>query len=140
MDIMIAIGKTLKAIAPNIKKIYREQTDQGFVGHSFYVYPIREQAAPEISQYEMRRLSYCVVYFPDDTRQDVNVQLDNMRKLLMDNLTHLTEVKLRLLNREATVIDGALNFTFDIRYRGVYTQTDTPMSTLTSRGGVVDDN
>ena len=37
MDIMTAIGKALKVAIPDIKKIYREKTEQGFIGRSFYV-------------------------------------------------------------------------------------------------------
>ncbi|CAI3371280.1 DUF6838 family protein [Enterococcus cecorum] len=138
MDIMAAIGKALKQAVPDIKKIYREKTEQGFVGHSFYVYPIFERAAAEISNYEMRRLSYCVVYFPDESKRNVNEQLDTMRAQLMASFTHLPEVNLRLLEREATPVDGALNFTFSVRYRGLYTQDETSMATLTQKGGVAE--
>ncbi|CAI3286175.1 hypothetical protein CIRMBP1310_01239 [Enterococcus cecorum] len=140
MDIMTAIGYALKKAVPDIKKIYREKTEQGFVGHSFYVYPIFERAAAEISNYEMRRLSYCVVYFPDESKRNVNEQLDIMRARLMASFTHLPEVNLRLLEREATPVDGALNFTFSVRYRGLYTQAETSMATLTQRGGVANGN
>lgn len=140
MDIMTAIGYALKRAVPDIKKIYREKTEQGFVGHSFYVYPIFERAAAEISNYEMRRLSYCVVYFPDESKRNVNEQLDIMRAQLMASFTHLPEVNLRLLDREATPVDGALNFTFSVRYRGLYEQERTPMTSLTQKGGVANDN
>lgn len=138
MDIMTAIGNALKMAIPDIKKIYREKTEQGFVGHSFYVYPIFERAAAEISNYEMRRLSYCVVYFPDESKRNVNEQLDTMRAQLMASFTHLPEVNLRLLDREATPVDGALNFTFSVRYRGLYEQERTPMTSLTQKGGVAE--
>lgn len=140
MDIMAAISYALKRAVPDIKKIYREKTEQGFVGHSFYVYPIFERAAAEISNYEMRRLSYCVVYFPDESDNDrlVNEQLDSMRAQLMASFTHLPEVNLKLLEREATPVDGALNFTFSVRYRGLYTQDETSMATLTQKGGVAE--
>lgn len=140
MDIMTAIGYALKRAVPDIKKIYREKTEQGFVGHSFYVYPIFERAAAEISNYEMRRLSYCVVYFPDESKRNVNEQLDIMCAQLMASFTHLPEVNLRLLDREATPVDGALNFTFSVRYRGIYEQERTPMTSLTQKGGVANDN
>lgn len=140
MDIMTAIGNALKVAIPDIKRIYREKTEQGFVGHSFYVYPIMERAAAEISNYEMRRLSYCVVYFPDESKRNVNEQLDTMRAQLMASFTHLPEVNLRLLDREATPVDGALNFTFSVRYRGLYEQERTPMTSLTQKGGVAEND
>lgn len=138
MDIMTAIGKALKVAIPDIKKIYREKTEQGFVGHSFYVYPIMERATAEIGNYEMRRLSYCVVYFPDESKRDINRQLDEMRARLLDNVTYLPEVNLRLLDREAEPVDGALNFTFSVRYRGIYEQERIPMTSLTQKGGVAE--
>lgn len=140
MDIMTAIGKALKVVIPDIKKIYREKTEQGFVGHSFYVYPIMERATAEIGNYEMRRLSYCVVYFPDESKRNVNEQLDTMRAQLMASFTHLPEVNLRLLEREAEPVDGALNFTFSVRYRGLYEQENTPMTSLTQKGGVAEND
>lgn len=140
MDIMTAIGKALKVAIPDIKKIYREKTEQGFIGHSFYVYPIMERATAEIGNYEMRRLSYCVVYFPDESKRNINQQLDEMRAQLMASFTHLPEVNLRLLDREVTPVDGALNFTFSVRYRGLYEQERTPMTSLTQKGGVANDN
>lgn len=136
MDIMTAIGNALKVAIPDIKRIYREKTEQGFTGHSFYVYPIMERATAEIGNYEMRRLSYCVVYFPDERKRNINQQLDEMRARLLDNVTHLPEVNLRLLDREAEPVDGALNFTFSVRYRGVYEQERIPMTSLTQKGGV----
>ena len=138
MDIMTAIGKALKVAIPDIKKIYREKTEQGFVGHSFYVYPITERATAEIGNYEMRRLSYCVVYFPDESKRNINQQLDEMRARLLDAVTHLPEVNLRLLDREAEPVDGALNFTFSVRYRGIYEQDKNPMTSLTQKGGVAE--
>lgn len=140
MDIMTAIGNALKVAIPDIKRIYREKTEQGFVGHSFYVYPIFERAAAEIGDYEMRRLSYCVVYFPDESKRNINRQLDEMRARLLDNVTHLPGVNLRLLDREAEPVDGALNYTFSVRYRGIYEQEYNPMTSLTQRGGVAEND
>lgn len=140
MDIMTAIGKALKMAIPDIKKIYREKTEQGFISHSFYVYPIMERATAEIGSYEMRRLSYCVVYFPDESKRNINQQLDEMRARLLDNVTHLPGVNLRLLDREAEPVDGALNFTFSVRYRGLYEQEYNPMTSLTQKGGVAEND
>ena len=140
MDIMTAIGNALKVAIPDIKRIYREKTEQGFVGHSFYVYPITERATAEIGDYEMRRLSYCVVYFPDESKRNINQQLDEMRARLLDNVTHLPEVNLRLLDREVEPVDGALNFTFSVRYRGLYEQERNPMTSLTQKGGVAEND
>ena len=138
MDIMTAIGNALKVAIPDIKRIYREKTEQGFVGHSFYVYPIMERATAELENYEMRRLSYCVVYFPDESKRNINQQLDEMRARLLDNVTHLPEVNLRLLDREVEPVDGALNFTFSVRYRGLYEQEHIPMTSLAQKGGVAE--
>ena len=140
MDIMTAIGKALKVAIPDIKRIYREKTEQGFIGHSFYVYPIMERATAEIGNYEMRRLSYCVVYFPDESKCEINQQLDEMRARLLDNVTHLPGVHLRLLDREAEPVDGALNFTFSVRYRGIYEQVYNPMTSLAQKGGVANND
>lgn len=140
MDIMTAIGNALKVAIPDIKRIYREKTEQGFVGHSFYVYPIMERATAELENYEMRRLSYCVVYFPDESKRNINQQLDEMRARLLDNVTHLPEVNLRLLDREVEPVDGALNFTFSVRYRGLYEQERIPMTSLTQKGGVAEND
>lgn len=140
MDIMTAIGKALKVAIPDIKKVYREKTEQGFIGHSFYVYPIIERATAEIGNYEMRRLSYCVVYFPDESKREINRQLDEMRARLLANVTHLPGVNLRLLDREAEPVDGALNFTFSVRYRGIYEQDEIPMTSLTQKGGVAEND
>lgn len=79
---------------------------------------------------------YCVVYFPK-TDKDINKQLDTMRDTLLDNFLVIDDVNLKLYERKCEPIDGALNFTFKVRYRGKYEQPDTPMNALSQKGGLI---
>nr|DAP21901.1 MAG TPA: tail completion protein [Caudoviricetes sp.] len=135
MDIIKGIGKQLAKILDK-PTIYRENQPQGFKEPSFYVYEISTLSKDEITNYEMRTHRFCVVYFPD-SKKDVNKQLDTMRDTLLDNFLVIDDVNLKLYERKCEPIDGTLNFTFKVRYRGKYEQTDTPMNALSQKGGLL---
>lgn len=135
MDIIKGIGKQLTKISPD-KTIYRENQPQGFKESSFYVYEISSTDSPEINIYEMRKHRFCVVFFPKSDK-DVNKQIEEMRNILLDNFLVIEGLNLRLLERKCEPIDGALNFTFRLRYRGKYEQESTPMKTLEQQGGTI---
>ncbi|WP_251855329.1 phage tail terminator family protein [Enterococcus italicus] len=135
MDIIKGIGKQLAKIVSGAV-IYRENQPQGFKEPSFYVYEISTLAKDEITNYEMRTHRFCVVYFPD-SKKDVNKQIDAMRDTLLDNFLVIDDVNLKLYERKCEPIDGALNFTFKVRYRGKYEQEATPMNALNQKGGLL---
>lgn len=135
MDIIKGIGKQLAKIVSGAV-IYRENQPQGFKEPSFYVYEISTLSKDEITNYEMRTHRFCVVYFPK-TDKDINKQLDTMRDTLLDNFFVIDDVNLKLYDRKCESIDGVLNFTFKVRYRGKYEQADTPMNALNQKGGLL---
>lgn len=135
MDIIKGIGKQLAKIVSGAV-IYRENQPQGFKEPSFYVYEISTLSKDEISDYEMRTHRFCVVYFPKIDK-DINKQLDTMRDTLLDNFLVIDDVNLKLYERKCEPIDGALNFTFKVRYRGKYEQPNTPMNALSQKGGLL---
>ena len=49
----------------------------------------------------------------------------------------IDDVNLKLYERKCEPIDGALNFTFKVRYRGQYVQELTPMNALEQKGEIV---
>ncbi|MDN6030169.1 MAG: hypothetical protein L0I48_05380 [Lactococcus plantarum] len=138
MDIITGIGKQLSKIIPGIN-IYRENQPQGFKEPSFYVYEISTQSKDELTNYEMRMHRFCAVYFPK-TDKNVNKQLATMRNTLLDNFLVIDDVNLKLYERKCEPIDGALNFTFKVRYRGQYVQESTPMNVLEQKGEIVNGN
>ena len=127
MDIIKGIGKQLSKIVSGAV-IYRENQPQGFKEPSFYV--------DEITDYEMRTHRFCVVYFPKIDK-DINKQLDTMRDTLLDNFFVIDDVNLKLYERKCEPIDGVLNFTFKVRYRGRYEQSNTQMNALSQKGGLL---
>lgn len=128
MDIIKGIGKQLAKILVK-PTIYRENQPQSFQEPSFYVYEISTLIKDEIANYELRTHRFCVVYFPD-SKKDVNKQLDAMRDTLLDNFLVIDDVNLKLYERKCEINDGALNFTFKVRYRIERTQDETDMQKI----------
>lgn len=134
MNIMDSIGYKLAELFPNIE-ITSENTEQGFVTPSFYVYEVRRSSQDEIANYEFRNHFFCIVYF---AREDsVNAYNQVVANRLQDDFSALDDLKLRLLDKEINYPDGVLNFTFKLKYRGKYVQDFDEMKNLETNGGLV---
>jgi len=134
MNIMDSIGYKLAELFPDIE-ITSENTEQGFVTPSFYVYEVRRSSQDEIANYEFRNHFFCIVYF---AREDsVNADNQVVANRLQDDFSTLDDLKLRLLDKEINYPDGVLNFTFKLKYRGKYVQDFDEMKNLETNGGLV---
>jgi len=139
MDITQAIADQLDLIVKDAK-IYRENRPQGFKEPSFYIYEIQGTSSGELMGYQFRKHLYCVMYFPDTSREGIEVreQCEIMREKLMNEFQAIDalSLKLKLLDREAKINDGALQFTFKLRFRMAKGKEDPGMQNLVAEGGL----
>ena len=137
MDIIHAIATELQKAVPNAV-FYREQTEQRFVSPSFYLYEIEGKGTPEIGPYELRKHQFCLVYFPDENVDDPGPreQCGQMEELLLNQFNRISELSLAVLDKETRIEEGALQFTFRTRYRGVNTKPEIKMETVDAKGGL----
>jgi len=137
MDITAAIADQLEAIVPDAT-IYIENRPQGFDEPAFYIYEIKAYSADQLMDYQFRKHLYCVMYFPDATLKDPGVreQCESMRGKLMDEFLTIDGLSLKLLDREAAVNDGTLQFTFKLSFRVVRTDDNPSMQKLETEGGL----
>ncbi|MDT2757349.1 hypothetical protein P7G51_08140 [Enterococcus asini] len=137
MDITAAIANQLLKIEPEAT-IYREQQEQSFDEPSFYVYEITATGDGEVNRYELRKHTFCIIWFPDSRLDDPGPreQCEIMREKLLDEFQRLDDLSIGVFGKEAKVIDGALQFTFRMRYRVVPNDETPKLETLDQQGGL----
>ena len=137
IDVTLAIANELSRIVPDAV-IYRENQEQGFQEPSFYIYEIMADSKRELMSYENRKHLYCVMWFPDTKTDDPGVkeQCEKMRGKLLDEFNRLDDLSVGLLNREAKIESGTLNFTFKIIYRVALESEITKINSFEQKGGL----
>lgn len=137
MDVTLAIANQLAEIVPDAT-IYREQQEQSFGEPSFYIYEISASSKGELMSYEARKHLYCVMWFPDSKQDDPGIkeQCENMRSKLLDEFQRLDVLSLAPLEKEAKIVDGALQFIFKLRYRVGLENKATKIESLEQQGGL----
>ena len=110
MTIIERIANELARISPNTT-IYTENQPNGFEEPCFFIGRAGNTTLkPELFDYEVRKMSFQVVYFPPE--ENANEALDEMEALLMDNLTVLPDFAY-LRNREFSVDTNEHTLTYD---------------------------
>ena len=110
MTIIERIADELARISPNTT-IYTENQPNGFEEPCFFIGRAGNATLkPELFDYEVRKMSFQVVYFPPE--ENANEALDEMEALLMDNLTVLPDFAY-LRNREFSVDTNEHTLTYD---------------------------
>ena len=137
MDITAAIANQLLKIVQGVT-IYREQQEQSFDEPSFYVYEITATGDGEVNRYEMRKHTFCIMWFPDSRLDDPGPreQCEIMREKLLDEFQRLDELSIGVFGKEAKMVDGALQLTFRMRYRTVPNDETPKLETLDQQGGL----
>lgn len=140
MSITTAIANQIDRIIPNAT-IYIENQGQKFAEPSFYIYEIMSDSKDELMRQEMRKHLYCVMWFPDSSLDEPGVkeQCENMRTRLLDELSFLDDLSIKLTDREAKIEQEALNFTFKLRYKVRKKDLTPKLDFLDQRGGLKDD-
>lgn len=139
MSITTAIANQIDKIIPNAT-IYIENQEQKFAEPSFYIYEIMSDSKDELMRQEMRKHLYCVMWFPDSSLDEPGVkeQCENMRTRLLDELSFLDDLSIKLMDREAKIEQEALNFTFKLRYKVRKKDLTPKLDFLDQRGGLKD--
>lgn len=139
MSITTAIANQIDKIIPNAT-IYIENQGQKFAEPSFYIYEIMSDSKDELMRQEMRKHLYCVMWFPDSSLDEPGVkeQCENMRTTLLDELSFLDDLSIKLMDREAKIEQEALNFTFKLRYKVRKEDLTPKLDFLDQRGGLKD--
>ena len=110
MTIIERIADELARISPETT-IYTENQPNGFDEPCFFIGRAGNATLkPELFDYEVRKMSFQVVYFPPE--ENANEALDEMEALLMDNLTVLPDFAY-LRNREFSVDTNEHTLTYD---------------------------
>lgn len=110
MTIIERIADELARISPNTT-IYTENQPNGFDEPCFFIGRAGNTTLkPELFDYEVRKMSFQVVYFSPE--ENANEALDEMEALLMDNLTVLPDFAY-LRNREFSVDTNEHTLTYD---------------------------
>ena len=110
MTIIERIADELARISPETT-IYTENQPNGFDEPCFFIGRAGNTTLkPELFDYEVRKMSFQVVYFPPE--ENANEALDEMEALLMDNLTVLPDFAY-LRNREFSVDTNEHTLTYD---------------------------
>lgn len=137
IDVTLAIANQLERIVPDAI-IYRENIEQGFEESCFYVYEIMADSKGELMNHETRKHMYCVMWFPDSELEDTGLkeQCERMRSKLLDEFRRLDDLSLTLLDKEARIDSGTLNFTFKVRYRVTQIDTTPKLEVLEQKGGL----
>lgn len=120
MDIIQAIANKIAQFVPDAT-IYRESIEQGFEAPSFYIHSINGTSKDELMKYQMRRESFCIMYFPDANNEDVGVreQCMMMERQLYNNMDYLPDFNLKIKDKDSQIIEEALQFKFKVSYRVV---------------------
>lgn len=120
MDIIQAIANKIAQFVPDAT-IYRESIEQGFEAPSFYIHSINGTSKDELMEYQMRRESFCIMYFPDTNNEDVGVreQCMMMERQLYDNMDYLPDYNLKIKGKDSQIVEEALQFKFKVSYRVV---------------------
>lgn len=131
------IAKEINRIFPDVV-VYRENQEQGFQEPSFYIYEIVANSSDEIMHQQMRTHLYCLMYFPESKSDNPGVkeQCESARQTLLDAFDFLPDVSLKILDKEARIESGALNFTFKLRYKVREEREFNPMEHLKETGGL----
>ena len=139
MSITTAIANQIDKIIPNAT-ICIENQGQKFAEPSFYIYEIMSDSKDELMRQEMRKHLYCVMWFPDSSLDEPGVkeQCENMRTTLLDELSFLDDLSIKLMDREAKIEQEALNFTFKLRYKVRKEDLTPKLDFLDQRGGLKD--
>ena len=110
MTIIERIADELARISPNTT-IYTENQPNEFDEPFFFIgIAGNTKLKAELFDYEVRKMSFQVVYFPPE--ENANEALDEMEALLMDNLTVLPDFAY-LRNREFSVDTNEHTLTYD---------------------------
>lgn len=117
MDLIKEIAKELKKLFPGTH-IYRESIKQSFKTPSFYVYEVNATSSYELADYQKRTRNYCVMFFPDSTKDlKLKQQCADVEAVLLDEFDFLNDVKLKIKDREFKMIDDDLQLLFKLEYR-----------------------
>lgn len=121
-----AIVDKLSEIYPTYT-VYDEDIPQKFNKPSFLIVLINQDYGKRMNRKFKSTISFDISYFTDkstaETKEDcLNVQLNLFRSFdLIDNF--------RVANKQATITDNVLHFTFDVNYSEIKTDTEIFMKT-----------
>ncbi|MGL9971564.1 phage tail terminator family protein [Enterococcus sp. DIV1420a] len=137
IDVTVEIANQIAKIIPEAI-IYRENQEQGFSESSFYIYEIMADSKDELMQQQMRKHLYCVMWFPDSQNDEFGIkeQCENMRSLLFNEFNFIENLSLKVMDKEARIVDGTLQLTFKVRYRMRQVNENSKLTQLEQQGGL----
>jgi len=122
-----AIVNKLLELYPSGYTIYDEDIAQNFNKKSFLITLIEQDYNKRIKDKYKSRMSFDLAYFSDKIVTEIksdclNVQLNLLREFDLIGTY-------RVLNKQATMTDNVLHFTFDVNYSEIKTESSIPMQT-----------
>ena len=134
MAIIDRIGRQLKAIFPDAV-VYRKNQKGGFKEPSFFVSKITTTRQPELFNRQKRTYHYQVVYFPDPTNAEPD--MERMEEQLLDRFTQLDDFA-PVRDMDFSVVDGALTMVFSVTIRAYPEDLTSKQRVLNYHGRIAD--
>ena len=128
------IAEKLAIICPETP-IYKNNQKMGFKEPSFFIVKIGTEVKPEWMNYQFRKYSYQLIYFPDP--EDINSDIEAKESILLDTFTELNEFA-KIRNREFKVSDDTLQVIFEIWLRAKPVDHTPKQAHMKFKGGITD--
>ncbi|WP_413627688.1 DUF6838 family protein [Fructilactobacillus vespulae] len=117
------VGYTLSNIKPEIPVIRSHKLDGKIKFPSFFVQPLATQTQVKLSDEQMRKYNFDVVYLVDTKSMNVQSELDKMSEFMLSNLEWIVDKdgikrhKVNDLSVEIQNEDLHISFSVNSRYR-----------------------
>ena len=113
--------------------IYADDVPQNFKKQSFLFSLIDQDYNKRVSNKYKSLLSFNVAYFSKLTT-DIKADCQDKQLSLFREFDLIGTY--RVLNKQSTIVDNVLHFTFDIKYSEMKVETGTPMQTQTTNTNI----
>lgn len=125
-DIKQAIVDKLLELYPNYT-IYDEDIPQDFKTPSFFIALIDQDYSKRLNNKYRSLLSFDVAYFSNEGKTEIKEDCLEVQLNLFRNFDLIGTY--RILEKQATITDNVLHFTFNINYSEIITETGTLIET-----------
>ncbi|MBP3037984.1 hypothetical protein J9303_00485 [Bacillaceae bacterium Marseille-Q3522] len=136
MDITQEIADTLAVLYPAIT-IYRNNQSQGFIEPCFFIKQIQATGKEELFNRQFRNYVYDVLYFPENEKAS---ECEWMAESLQERFCYLRDRSLKVINKEHSISENVLHFTFNLKFRAVAETVETKMQQLTEGADIKNGN
>ena len=129
-DIKSAIVYKLKDNFPLITKRYTDDIPQKFTTPAFVIFQIDQDYRKRLNSKNNGKISFDVSYFSDKAITEIKSDCQIVQESLLREFDLIGTF--RAINKNATIVDNVLHFTFDVKYSEMRVEIGTSMQTQTT--------